>query len=111
RSGMIGTRVFPGMVTDSGDLVILAVQRKGEDRGAYETELAVGDTLLLQGQWSDLDRHVGRDPDVLAVDAPDLVRRHAVPLGPKSTQALVVLGVMVVLLATGLVPAAIAGLL
>ena len=33
RSGLIGEAVFPGMVTDSGDLVILAVQRKGEELG------------------------------------------------------------------------------
>ena len=39
------------MVTESGDLVVLAVQRNGED-GRGDTELAVGDTLLLQ-------RHLG----------------------------------------------------
>ena len=33
RSGMIGTAVFPGMVTESGDLVIMAVQRRGSDLG------------------------------------------------------------------------------
>ena len=33
RSELVGDTVFPGMVTDSGDLVILAVQRKGEDSG------------------------------------------------------------------------------
>ena len=31
RSAMIGTQVFPGMVTESGDLVILAIQRNGEE--------------------------------------------------------------------------------
>ena len=31
RSALIGETVFPGMVTESGDLVVLAVQRKGED--------------------------------------------------------------------------------
>ena len=34
RSGLVGQTVFPGMVTESGDLIILAVQRRGEDRGA-----------------------------------------------------------------------------
>ena len=33
RSGMIGRPVFPGMVTESGELVILAVQRRGGDMG------------------------------------------------------------------------------
>ena len=81
RSGLVGETVFPGMVTDSGDLVILAIQRKGEDLRSGETTLAVGDTLLLQGTWAALDENLD-DPDVLVVDAPELVRRQAVPLGP-----------------------------
>jgi di/tricarboxylate transporter len=109
RSELVGQVVFPGMVTESGDLVVLAVQRKEEDLPG-ETELAVGDTLLLQGTWGALGYHLD-DPDVLVVDAPERVRRQAVPLGPGATRALVVLGGMVVLLATGAVPPAIAGLL
>jgi di/tricarboxylate transporter len=111
RSGMIGARVFPGMVTDSGDLVILAVQRRGEDLGPTQQTLASGDALLVQGQWRMLDHHIGTDPDVLAVDAPAAVRRQAVPMGPKSIEAIGVLAGMVVLLATGVVPAVVAGLL
>ena len=56
------------MVTESGDLVVLAVQRNGEEL-AGETLLAVGDTLLLQGTWGALDEHLD-DPEVLVVDAP-----------------------------------------
>jgi len=111
RSGLVGAPVFPGMVTDSGDLVVLAVQRRGEDLGARETALAVGDTLLVQGRWGALDEHVEADRNVLVVDDPAQVRGQAVPLGPKSTEALVIVGAMVVLLATGAVPAAVAGLL
>jgi di/tricarboxylate transporter len=109
RSGLVGETAFPGMVTDSGDLVVLAVQRKGEEL-AGETTLAVGDTLLLQGTWGALEEHLD-DPNVLVVDRPELVRRQAVPLGPGATRAIVVLAGMVVLLATGAVPPAVAGLL
>ena len=109
RSALVGELAYPGMVTDSGDLVVLAIQRKGEDQGAREATLAVGDTLLLQGTWTALDENLG-DGDVLVVDAPDLVRRQ-VPLGLKAGEAVVVLVAMVVLLATGIVPSAIAGLL
>jgi di/tricarboxylate transporter len=111
RSGLVDVSVFPGMVTDSGDLVILAVQRQGEDRGARATTLQVGDTLLLQGEWTALGHHVGTDPDVLVVDRPDRVRRQAVPMGPGSKRAVTIVAAMVVLLATGAVPAVIAGLL
>jgi len=109
RSGMVGQPVFPGMVTPSGDLVILAVQRRGENLGPDETVLAAGDTLLLQGTWKALDEHLD-DPDVLVVDSPDLVRRQAVPMGAGAKQAIAVLLVMVLLLATGAVPSVIAGL-
>jgi di/tricarboxylate transporter len=108
RSLITGERVFPGMVTESGDLVVLGVQRRGETL-AGEQELAVGDTLLLQGTWRDLDRHL--DPDeVLVVDPPELVRR-AVPLGEGARRAIAVMAVMIVLLVTGAVPPAAAGLL
>jgi di/tricarboxylate transporter len=110
RSAYIGDEVFPGMVTDSGELVILAVQRHGEDLGPDKAVLKAGDSLLLQGPWDALDQHT-KDPNVLLVDSPDAVRRQTVPLGPKAVPALLVLGVMVVLLSTGVVPAAVAGLL
>ena len=47
---------------------------------------------------------------MLVVDSPELVRRQAVPMGAGAKQAIVVLLAMVVLLATGVVPPAIAGL-
>lgn len=109
RSGLIGQPVFPGMVTPSGDLVILAVQRRDENLGPDETVLAAGDTLLLQGTWKALDEHLD-DPDVLVVDSPELIRRQAVPMGAGAKQAIAVLLVMVLLLATGAVPSVIAGL-
>lgn len=114
RSAMIGSPVFPGMTTESGDLIIVAVQRRGTDQGndlrPGPVALEAGDTLLLQGTWKALDLRLN-DPEVLVVNSPDVVRRQAVPLGQGARQALIILGAMVFLLATGLVPAAVAGLL
>jgi di/tricarboxylate transporter len=110
RSPFLGERVFRGMLTESGDLVVAAIQRRGEDIGEREVALAVGDTLLLQGPWSALDAKA-EDPGVLVVDQPELVRRQAVPLGLRAWEALLVLVGMVVLLVTGFVPPAVAGLL
>ena len=114
RSNLIGQRVFPGMVTESGNLIILAMQRAGiecSDTKAHGgAVLQAGDTLLLQGTWKALDVHLN-DPDVLVVNSPDLVRRQAVPMGPGARQAVVILIAMVFLLATGLVPPPVAGLL
>ncbi|WP_159603046.1 SLC13 family permease [Agromyces humi] len=108
RSELIGLHLFPGMVTPSGDLVVLAVQRGGEDLAGADTTLRAGDTLLLSGGWEELQRNTA-GPDVLVVDDPARVRR-SVPLGVGAKRAIVILAAMVVLLATGLVPAAIAGL-
>jgi di/tricarboxylate transporter len=109
RSGLAGETVFPGMVTDSGDLAVMAIQRKGEDVSG-ETKLAVGDTMVLRGTWGALEYHLD-DPELLVVDEPRMVRRQAVPFGPGAWRTLVVLAAMVVLLATGAVPPAVAGLL
>jgi di/tricarboxylate transporter len=109
RSELVGETVFPYQVTDSGDLVVVAVQRRGENLPG-ETVLAVGDTLLFEGTWQALEHHLD-DPGVLLVDEPQLVRRQAVPLGQGAKRSLAVLAVMVALLATGAVPPAIAGLL
>jgi di/tricarboxylate transporter len=110
RSSAIGDVVFPGMVTESGDFVVLAIQRNGEDLGPRKTTLAAGDVLLLKGSWDALSSGLD-DPDVVVVDRPEIVRSQALPLGPGARRTLAVLAVMVALLATGAVPAAVAGLL
>ena len=110
RSPLIGQHLFPGMATPSGDLVVLAVQRAGDDvEGPHET-LRAGDTLLLSGAWDKLQEHTAGGGEVLVVDDPARLRR-GVPLGRGSRRAIAILVGMVVLLATGVVPAAVAGLL
>ncbi|MCP8938236.1 SLC13 family permease [Alsobacter sp. SYSU M60028] len=109
RSALIGQTVFEGMITESGDLMIIAVQRQAQVL-REATTLQAGDTLLLQGTWKALDVRLS-DPDVLVVNSPDVVRRQAVPLGAGAKQAIAILLGMVLLLATGLVPPAVAGLL
>jgi di/tricarboxylate transporter len=110
RSAAIGMRVFPGMAASNGNLLILAIQRGGETLAPRETALAAGDALLVQGTWEALKAHED-DADVLVVDSPDIVRRQAAPMGPGAGRTIAVLVVMVVLLASGTVPAAIGSLL
>ena len=109
RSKLVGETVFAGMTARDGDLLVLAVQRGSEDVGAGAHSLAVGDHLLLQGSWGALDRHLA-DPQMLVVDSPEVVRRQAVPLGLGAVEALAILALLVILLATGLLPGAVAGL-
>ncbi|MEA5055009.1 MAG: SLC13 family permease, partial [Propionicimonas sp.] len=109
RSRFIGDRVYPGMVTESGELVVVAMHHKGHPVDG-PGRLASGDSLILQGSWRALN-NAASDPDLMAVDDPEAVRRQAVPLGSGTKRALSVLLAMIVLLATGLVPAAVVGIL
>lgn len=109
RSDLLGREIRTSQIV-AGGIVVLAITRQDEDQGPGPVELSVGDTLLVEGPWSLLDE-AARRHDLLVVDSPDLVRRQAVPLSQRSGRALVVLGAMVVLLATGVMPAAVTALL
>ncbi|WGD36490.1 SLC13 family permease [Lysinibacter sp. HNR] len=115
RSNLVGESVFPGMVTDSGELVVLAVQRAENDlpsvsRDTGPITLASGDALLLQGTWSALAEQT-EDKNVLLVDEPDLIRRQSAPMGKSARTALIITAAMIALLATGLMVPAVVTLL
>jgi di/tricarboxylate transporter len=110
RSPLIGQKAFVGMVTDSGELVVLGISRNGKPVETGEVELRAGDALLLRGTWDAFGRQLD-DEEVLVVEDPELVRRQVVALGLGAKEAIAVLAGMVVLLVTGVVPPAIAALL
>ena len=110
RSRLVGESVRPGLPLPAGEATVLAINRDGKKRRSGSDRLHVGDSVLLEGDWDVLDGLVASD-GLLVVDRPDLVRRQAVPLGRGSKRALSVLAVMVLLLATGVVPAVVAALL
>lgn len=105
RSQFIGDEVYPGMRTESGELIVVAIHRGGDH--LPRAHLQAGDVLILRGAWDALDRQVSTT-DVLAVDAPDLVRRQSVKLGVRSYVAVAVLVVMCTVLVIDIVPPAIA---
>lgn len=109
RSPLIGQSVALGMKTPDADLVVLAVRRGDDLLKIPDLTLQAGDVLLLQGTWDALSRQA-RAPGVLVVDQPDHLRR-SVPLGQGARRALTILAAMVLLLASGLVPPAVAALL
>lgn len=110
RSPLVGVEVYPGMVTDSGELVVMAVRRRGEEVEPGRVTIAVGDVLVLRGSWEALSAHLTPE-EVLVVADPSAVRRQVVSLGFGAKEAIAVLAGMVLLLATGVVPAAVASLL
>ncbi len=110
RSPFIGELVIPGSTTDDGNLVVAAIQRHGDAVGSEGIELAVGDTLVLHGPWHALDARAS-DGGFIVVDHPEAVRRQAIAFGVRAWEALAILLGMVILLVTGVVPSAVAGLL
>lgn len=110
RSALVGDTVYPGMSTDSGELVILAVARDGRTLPPDPVRLRPADMLLVRGTWAALSRQTSTDPGVLVVDAPASVRRQTAQLGRPAWIAITVTALMIAAMASGVVPAAVAAL-
>ncbi|GAB93962.1 SLC13 family permease [Gordonia rhizosphera] len=110
RSEWIGTEVFPGMVRPEDGLLVLSIRRRSKDVGARTVALAEGDTMLVHGPWRAVDA-LAEDQRLLVVASSEQLRRQTVALGRTAPRAAVILVAMIALLATGVVPAVVAGLL
>jgi di/tricarboxylate transporter len=112
RSTYVGDRAYPGMVTDDGQFVLLGVSRGGEPLGSEPTRLRAGDVVLLRGSWAALEGRTRSDAaELLAVGDVEQLRRQVAPLGARAWASIVIVFAMVVLMATGIVPAVVAALL
>src|SRR5262245_67456 len=109
RSPLIGEPVYPGLVSDSGDFVVLAMQRDGL-AVTKEVALKAGDVLLLHGRWDALRERIAH-PDLLAVNSPERIRRRVAPLGRRAWTAIALMLLMVTLLVTRALPEPATGLL
>ncbi|WP_237688654.1 SLC13 family permease [Arthrobacter sunyaminii] len=116
HSRLIGRTVFPGETIGDGDLVVIALHRGGAPPTGPEAPaptgeltLHTGDGVLIHGPWDALHRYT-ESSDVIAVEPSQSLQR-GVPLGRGWRRCLAVLVGTIVLLATGVVPPVIAGLL
>lgn len=116
RSTLIGRTVSPGMSTRDENLVVLALRRGDRsphiDDGrmtAGSLTLQPGDAVLVHGHWEALHRYTA-SPDVIAVASSRSLQR-AVPMGRGAKRAIGVVAVAIALLATGLLPPVVVGLL
>lgn len=110
RSSWIGRPAFGGMVRAEDGLLVLSVRRQNDDVSSRASTLQEGDALLVYGPWGALDA-LADDKDVLVVASSETVRRQTVPLGRSAPRAAVILVVTIALLASGVVPPVVAGLL
>ncbi|MCA0252551.1 MAG: SLC13 family permease [Actinobacteria bacterium] len=109
RSELIGLHVFPGMTTAEGNLVVLGLQRAGQDLTGPQSTLQAGDTLLVRGTWEQLEKQI-RSPDVVVIDDPRQLRR-AIPMGRGSKRALTILAALILTLAVTPAPPAMVGVI
>ncbi|MFW0797706.1 SLC13 family permease [Gordonia sp. CPCC 205515] len=110
RSSWITTSAFPGMIRADDGLLVLSIRRRNRDIGTRVVNLTEGDTLLVHGPWRAIDA-LAEDQQVLVVASSEELRRQTVALGRSAPRAGAIVVVMIALLATGLVPAVVAGLL
>ena len=81
RSDLVGELVFPGMVTDSGDLVILGHPAQGRGPRTRRGHPRRRRRAPAAGLVDAPSTSTSPIRDVLVVDAPEQIRRQAVPLG------------------------------
>lgn len=110
RSALIGSTVRTDPEPSSEHGVSLVVHRDGVVEGDGSTTIVAGDVLLVRGDWRDLGDGLV-DADVLVVDPPDESGPHLAPWGPGARRTLAIVAALVVMLATGVVPPAVAGLI
>ena len=82
RSPLIGERLFPGMVTPSGNLVVLAIHRQHHDLPPGEP-LDEGRHAAAAGDLGRRSTTYIAPPEALVVDSPELVRRQVAADGPR----------------------------
>ena len=106
ESQFVGKTVAEAEALAQSDLTLVGMRRRRDalaPQGLRERKLKAGDTLLLAGPWKTIRRlqNLGRDLVVL-----NLPREfdEFLPAARKAPYALFTLGVVIVLMATGIVP-------
>lgn len=111
-SALLGKSVLELGFRSQYALNVVGLRRAGEALvdGLLEARLKVGDTLLVIGTWKAIRQLQARGRDFLVLNLPAEVDE-AAPAASQAPHALLALGVMVLLMVSGLVPNVLAALL
>ena len=104
-SDLIGQTVLQARVRRELGLTVIGLRRGTEARGfgMLDEKLRIGDTLLMVGFWTDIDRLRAGHGDMIAINMPAEFDE-VLPAASRAPQALAVLALVVVLMVTGMVP-------
>ncbi len=111
RSALIGKTLVEAQFGTVYHLTVLNIQRPGaeENLNLKETRLSFGDTLLVQGPWKNILELRKKRRDFVVMGEPE--EMVAAPARAKAPLALIILGGMLVLIVTNLVPVVTASLM
>lgn len=111
RSDYAGHTVAEARVAEAFGVQVLSLRRGDKLMARREARLAVGDSLLVRGNWESIAR-IGEDRDnFVVVGEPEAMARQVVKLNGRSLIAVLTLLGMVVLMAFNIAPAVVATLL
>ncbi|SFJ26330.1 SLC13 family permease [Planctomicrobium piriforme] len=104
-SELVGQTVAEARLRDRTGLTVIGLRRRNvaEERNLQHVELELGDTLLLMGPWKAIQSAQSSSNDFITLSLP---REYddVLPVPGKSLQSLFCLGLVILLMVTGLVP-------
>lgn len=105
ESKLIGQTVLEARVRSEYGLTVIGLRHgsKVVAHGLLDERLKIGDTLLLVGFWSDI-RHLQSDMDDIVVLNMPAELQDVLPAARRAPHALAVLGLVVALMISGVVP-------
>ena len=104
-SSLVGRSVVASELRTRTGLTVLGLRRGREpyEGAILERPLRIGDTLLVIGRWSDIDRLRADGGDLIILNLP-AERADVLPVAGRMAPALACLALVVVLMATGVIP-------
>ena len=105
NSTLIGQTVLDARIRSEYGLTVIGLRHgnKVVMHGLLEERLKIGDTLLLIGFWSDIQDLQSHTDDVVVLNMP-VELEEVLPAARRAPQAVAVLGLVVALMVSGLVP-------
>lgn len=111
RSDYAGVRLAESQIGEKFDVQVITLRRGDKVLPRKESELRFGDTLLVRGRWSAIERLRRESNNFVVVGEPDALSKQVVQLTARSYIALAILLGMIVLMVFSIVPTVIAVLL
>lgn len=105
ESNLVGRSVRDSRIRAESGLTVIGLRRASEaiEGDLLDEELRVGDTILVTGFWKDIQRLQRNNKQIVLLDLPTEFE-DVLPAANKGTAALAILGLVVLVMVTGVLP-------